>query len=382
MSAIPGTAEQRRAARILIVDDDPKNRRLLEVMLAPEGFILWTADSGEEALAVVAQQRPDLILLDVLMPGMGGYEVAGKIKGNLATKNIPVIMITALDDRDAKMFGLSVGAEDFLTKPVDRGELCMRVRNLLRLKASADEALARRDDSMGMVSHDLRNLLNGIVMSAVMLSDDASDSEEGRRTVAGAKRIQGYAASMNRIIGDLVDVVSIDAGKLALQPERRDAAALLAEAAETGAHAASAKGISLGSATVESALIAHFDRERMLQVLANLISNALKFTERGGAITIRGERTGDELRLSVSDTGMGLPSDMLEAVFERFSQVGGGDRKGLGLGLYISRCIVESHGGRIWAESKPGQGSTFLFTIPGAMEATAPPPVEAGRSLA
>ena len=125
-------------ARILIVDDEAHNRQLLEVLLAPEGFLLQTAASGEEALAIVARQPPDLILLDIMMPGMDGYQVAGKIKRDLATKNILIIMITALEDRNARMLGLSAGAEDFLTKPVDRAELCVRVRNLLRLKAYGD----------------------------------------------------------------------------------------------------------------------------------------------------------------------------------------------------------------------------------------------------
>ncbi|MDP9201397.1 MAG: response regulator [Gemmatimonadota bacterium] len=136
----PGTADH--SARILIVDDERLNRELLEVMLRPEGFLLLTAASGEEALAIVAQQPPDLILLDVMMPGMDGYQVAGKIKGNLATNSIPVIMFTALDDHNARMLGLSAGAEDFLTKPVDRAELCVRVRNLLRLKAYGDKLRA------------------------------------------------------------------------------------------------------------------------------------------------------------------------------------------------------------------------------------------------
>jgi two-component system cell cycle sensor histidine kinase/response regulator CckA len=122
-------------ARILIVDDERLNRQLLQIMLTPEGFHLTTADSGEEAMAVVAHQPPDLILLDIMMSGMDGYQVSAKIKGNPATRNIPIIMITALDDRNARMLGLSAGAEDFLTKPVDRAELCVRVRKLLRLKA-------------------------------------------------------------------------------------------------------------------------------------------------------------------------------------------------------------------------------------------------------
>ena len=125
-------------ARVLIVDDERDNRHLLEVMLATEGFDLRTAATGEEALAMVAEQPPDLILLDIMMPGMDGYEVATQIKADLATRNIPIIMVTALDDRDARMHGLSVGAEDFLTKPVDRAELTVRMRNLLRLKAYGD----------------------------------------------------------------------------------------------------------------------------------------------------------------------------------------------------------------------------------------------------
>ncbi len=125
-------------ARILIVDDERHNRQLLEVMLAPEGYLLHLAESGEEAMACVAEQPPDLILLDIMMPGMDGYEVMSKLKADSATKNIPVIMVTALDDRNARMRGLSTGAEDFLSKPVDRAELCARVRNLLRLKAYGD----------------------------------------------------------------------------------------------------------------------------------------------------------------------------------------------------------------------------------------------------
>jgi PAS domain S-box-containing protein len=125
-------------ARVLIVDDERHNRELLEVMLGPEGLLLQTAASGEEALAKVALEPPDLILLDIMMPGMDGYQVAADIKGSIATKNIPVIMVTALDDRNARLRGLRAGAEEFLTKPVDRVELCVRVRNLLRLKAYSD----------------------------------------------------------------------------------------------------------------------------------------------------------------------------------------------------------------------------------------------------
>jgi PleD family two-component response regulator len=124
---------ERDPYRVLIVDDDRRNRELLEVMLAPEGFRFLMAASGEEALEIVLAESPDLILLDVMMPGMTGYQLASAIKANPVTCSIPVIMITALNDRNSMMFGLNVGAEDFLTKPVDRADLRLRVRNLLRL---------------------------------------------------------------------------------------------------------------------------------------------------------------------------------------------------------------------------------------------------------
>src|SRR3984893_4971855 len=159
-------------ARILIVDDERLNRQLLEVMLAPEGFLLLTAASAEEALAIVAQQPLDLILLDVLMPGMDGYQMTAKIKGTLATKNIPVIMLTNLDDRNARMLGLNAGAEDFLTKPVDRAELRVRVRNLLRIKAYGDK-LRHALDTLESVNAQLdRNTKE--IASAQAIADGAA----------------------------------------------------------------------------------------------------------------------------------------------------------------------------------------------------------------
>ena len=237
-------------------------------------------------------------------------------------------------------------------------------RFLLTERARSDVALSNRDNFLGLVSHDLRNLLGGIVMSAELLAARAPDNEEGTQTVETAARIQRYAARMNRLIGDLIDVASIDAGKLAITPVPGDAATLIAEAVETFQAAASAKGIALQTEIVEGPLLAEFDHDRMLQVLANVIANAIKFTSQGGRIRVRGECAGDELRFSISDTGSGIPGNMLEAIFERFWQIGKDDRRGVGLGLYISRCIVEAHGGKIWAESTLGEGSRLCFTLP------------------
>jgi DNA-binding response OmpR family regulator len=190
----PGIADH--PARILIVDDDPYNRQLLEVMLAPEGYLLQTAARGEDALAMVAQRPPDLILLDIMMPGVDGYEVAGKIKGNLATRNIPVIMVTAMVDRNTRLLGLSAGADDFLTKPIDRAELCVRVKNLLRLKAYGEyverlEEVAQRDRGfLSTVSQELRTPLTSIRESLGLLASGAVGalSDEAVEVVAIAER--------------------------------------------------------------------------------------------------------------------------------------------------------------------------------------------------
>ena len=169
---------------------------------------------------------------------------------------------------------------------------------------------------------------------------------------------------MNRLIGDLIDVASIDAGKLAVVPAMADGAALVREAVDTWAAPSAAKSIKLAIAPASGDTAATLDRERILQVLGNLITNAAKFSPRGSSVTCGVEHVADAVRFYVRDEGVGIPGDKLERIFERFWQVGRNDRRGLGLGLYISRCIVEAHGGRIWAESTPDVGSTFFFTLP------------------
>jgi len=240
-------------------------------------------------------------------------------------------------------------------------------RFLLTERAQSDEDLANRDDFLGIVSHDLRNLLGGVMMTAELLTRLARADDQGKQIVTATTRIQLYVARMNRLVGDLVDVSSIDAGKLAMATTSGDTVVLMAEAVGMFQDTAAAKGLTLVLETAEP-LLAEFDHDRVLQVLANLITNAIKFTPSGGSIRLRGESMGSEgsVRITVRDSGGGIPSDMLEAIFDRFWQVGKDDRRGLGLGLYISRSIVEAHGGKIWAESTLGAGSTLCFTLPAA----------------
>ncbi len=351
-------------ARVLVVDDDRINRTLLEVMLQPEGFEIESAASGEAALLAIATNPPDLVLLDVLMPGMDGYQVASELKRNPVTRHIPLIMITALDDRDTRMLGLAAGAENFMTKPVDRAELCVRVRNMLRLKTSADEAVSHRDAAMGMVSHELRNMLHSIVLNASLLGERAAASDTTGHAAVITKRIRNCTQRMNRLIDDLVDVVSLDAGKMAIKPVRGDVFTSLLDAIEAAAANATGKELTLSCSTASTMLTARFDRARINQVFANLLGNAIKFTPAGGAITVSAVGDGNEVTCTIRDTGPGIPADMIDSIFTRFTQVVANAHDGLGLGLHIAKCIVESHGGRIWVESQMGHGCAFHFTIP------------------
>jgi signal transduction histidine kinase len=225
----------------------------------------------------------------------------------------------------------------------------------------SDDALATRDEFLGVVSHDLRNMLNTIVGSAALIE---RTTLENSAMAMHARRIQRSGARMNRLIGDLVDVASIEAGALAVTRELGDPTGVVMEAVETFQAQATAAGISLVAEIVPPSSRAAFDPARILQVLTNLLSNAIKFTPVNGRIVIRVERVHDDIHFAVSDTGVGIPGDKLEAVFVRFLQVTESDRRGVGLGLYISRAIVLGHGGRIWAESTIGAGSRFCFTLP------------------
>jgi signal transduction histidine kinase len=245
---------------------------------------------------------------------------------------------------------------------------------LLVERNRADTALASRDDFLGMVTHDLRTLLASISLGAAVMVRHAGDDEAGARVRREADRIQRVTGRMNRLVGDLVDVVSIDAGKLHVSPRAEDPQRLVAEMEGAFHAAAAAKGLLFTTHIAPGVTLAQLDFDRVLQVLANLVSNAIKFTPSGGSLTVRVEPDGacPFVRFAVTDTGEGIAAEKLPAVFERFWQALGADRRGLGLGLYISRCIVEAHGGSIGAESTPGRGSTFHFTLP-----TAPPQADA-----
>jgi len=235
---------------------------------------------------------------------------------------------------------------------------------LLVERARADETVATRDTFLAMVSHDLRNLLGTIAMSSALLAtraraQGAADSEDALH----AQRIQRATARMNHLVGDLLDVVSLEAGQLRIVAEPHDAVELVKEAMDAFLPSFTAKGLSLTLEASESSIVTKFDHDRLLQVLANLLSNAFKFTEPGGKVVLSIERAGADVRFSVTDTGPGIPADRRAMIFERFRQITS-DRRGLGLGLFISKSIVEAHGGTLWADTQEPHGAALRFTIP------------------
>ncbi len=255
-------------------------------------------------------------------------------------------------------------AEDLIARlPLERVSTDRRLR---RERLSSDAAVSHRDDFLGIVSHDLRDLLGGIVTASTMLMREAAEGDEGASARDGGRRIQRYASRMKRLLDDLTDVVSIDAGRLSVTPVTGDLVPVIREAVQALRGGADPKDITLEFTPPPGPVTATFDAMRVLQVLTNVIANSVKFTPGGGRISVACESADSGALVSVTDTGPGIAPELLEAIFERFRQAPTHDRRGLGLGLYISRCLIEAQHGTIWAQSQPGRGTTVSFTLPRA----------------
>ncbi|MEP6592773.1 MAG: HAMP domain-containing sensor histidine kinase [Acidobacteriota bacterium] len=236
-------------------------------------------------------------------------------------------------------------------------------------RARADHALAMRDDFMGIVSHDLLNMLNVTLGLSSLIEQEVKRENHTETVTAHVRRVQRSGARMRRLVGDLVDVASIEAGRLAVTRAAGYPEEVVTEAVETFQAQALGKAITLTADIAPALPAVEFDAARILQVLSNLLNNALKFTPPQGTVVVSLEQVAHDVVCRVSDTGEGIPDDKLEAVFDRFVQITKNDRRGVGLGLFISKCIILGHGGRIWAENREGQGSTFCFTLPVSADA-------------
>ena len=240
------------------------------------------------------------------------------------------------------------------------------LRHEQHAREHAEDRILTRDELLAIVSHDLRSPLDVIVINAALLAGNPPPGELGARYVKWARSIERSAGVMDRLLSDLLDVARFDGGEFRVVPEDHDAVSLVKECVETFAPLASHHGIRLDVDLPASPVNARYDHDRMVQVLSNLLRNAIQFTKAGGSIMISLTPLADGCRIAVSDTGRGIPEGQLTRIFERFHRVNVADRQGLGLGLYISKRIIDAHRGQIWVESHVGRGSTFFITLPSA----------------
>lgn len=362
--------------RILAVDDSPDNLFLVQTILEDKGYKVSLAEDGRTALAQIEQAPPDLILLDVMMPGMDGYEVTRRVRQNRQRLGfIPILLITA-HQQSSVVEGLDAGADDFIRKPVDMDELLARVRSLLRLKHSIDEQqrLSRqREDFVSRLTHDLRTPLVAADRTLNLLLQDAFGE-----TTTDMQDIMGVMIQSNKnllqMVNTLLEVYRHDAGNKNLTFSPVDLRTVAQEVVKELAPLAEAQSLQLRIEEVNDAEmplnpIVLGDRLELHRVLTNLVGNAIKFTDQG-VITIQltpgCSSAGEPLSwvcVKVRDTGSGIPPEDQAMLFERFRQ-GDHKRAGSGLGLYLSRRIVEAHQGMIEVQSTVGEGSCFTIRLP------------------
>ncbi len=363
-----------RTDRILAVDDSPDNLFLVQAILEEKGYQVSFAENGRTALAQIEQSPPDLILLDVMMPGMDGYEVTRRVRRNQRRLGfIPILLITA-HQQSSVVEGLDAGADDFIRKPLlDMDELLARVRSLLRLKHSIDEQQRlsqQREDFVSRLTHDLRTPLVASDRTLNLLLDEALGPVTPEMHEIMAAMVQSNK-NLLQMVNTLLEVYRHDAGSKALTFSPVNLPELVQEVLQELMPLAQAQNLTLQmlSDADTAQLIVLGDRLELRRVLTNLIGNALKFTD-AGSVTLRvapRAPTADEPRrllcVTVEDTGAGISPDDQITLFERFRQ-GNHKRAGSGLGLYLSHRIIEAHQGRLEVKSELGQGSCFTICLP------------------
>jgi two-component system, sensor histidine kinase and response regulator len=351
-------------ANILIVDDTPANLSVLTTMLQQYGYKVRPAISGDVAITAVNREKPDLILLDITMPGKNGYEVCEILKSSPDTRDIPIIFISALDAIDDKMKAFHVGGVDYITKPFHVEEVQARVNAHLQLQEQRrriEELVTFKDEMMRVVSHDLKNPIGLILGYAeMMLEDEETD-------LNSLKKIHRGASTMLNLVTDLLDVARTESHlPLDLQPE--NLLSVLKECIAYFEYASSQKNISLTLDESQNNVIVHVDRPRLVQVLSNLMGNAIKYTPENGQVAVSIELLSENgVRVHVRDNGLGIPAQDVPHIFEKFYRVQAESHRkneGTGLGLAIAHGIMEKHNGSIGVVSELGQGSDFYIDLP------------------
>jgi two-component system, sensor histidine kinase and response regulator len=374
------------AKRLLLVDDDPRKLSLLQVHVTAIGHTCLLARSGAEALEVFDRERPDLVLLDVFMPGLDGMDVLTHIRARDGEGYVPVILVTASTDRDARVRGLRAGADEFLEVPIDRAILEARVRTLLKLKATTDELAARnaalerlqreQQELTNFLVHDLKGPIGVLkmVMEGVRESLTPDQGELAESLLDGEESV----VRLRGMVEELLAVSRLEQATFPLRREPIEVGALLTTVSEMYAREAKDRGVSVqlqGGAVANTSA----DRGLLRRVLENLLDNSLRHTPPGGRVVLGSRATARGLEVVVSNTSPPIPLDEREVIFEKFSRGKGSveGRGNAGLGLYFCKRAIEAHGGRIRVEQTSEFPTSFVLSLPGnqglrAVEATAP----------
>lgn len=359
-------------ANVLVVDDTVENLRLIASMLGQQGYEVRPVTNGRQALLAVERDPPDLILLDINMPDMNGYEVCARLKQQEALRDVPVIFLTALSDVADKIRAFEVGGVDYITKPFRMEEVHARVRTHLALQRTSRELEQRnarlreleqlRDDLVHMIVHDMRSPLMVLRGHLELLRQGgvgklSADAEQDLRCALEA------TDHLKSMANELLDVSRLEEGKLPLSLEPHDLVALVGEVAE-GIRVLDRERV----IQVEGpkALLVTCDGRLLRRVVENLLSNAVKHTPAGGAIEVVITSPGERARVVVADHGPGIPAEERRRIFDKFTGATAlreGTYHSAGLGLAFCKLAVEAHGGRIGVEPRKPRGSSFWFEL-------------------
>jgi signal transduction histidine kinase len=361
---------------LLLVDDDPTARQVAQAILAQDTYAFRHASGGEAALALIVEKEPDLVLLDVMMPGIDGFEVCRRIRKMPTRAYLPIMMITALDSPKDLARGLDAGADDFISKPVPRVELRARVRSMLRIRHQHLELVQQarmlrelnnqREDLVRMVVHDLRSPVTAIQLaaSALIANDKATRAEQE----ADLRLIKEEARRVGNYLEEMLLLARQEEGRLSLSFERVDLGAVARETIHALRPVAKARGITIKSAAEGDTGVVLGDAALLRRVVDNLLTNAIKFSPRNTMVEVHVGVDGSDVTLDVVDEGLGVPEEMRGRIFEKYEIVkvraAGGPQTGLG--LPFCRTVVEAHGGYISCLPREGRGSRFHVKFPAA----------------
>ena len=341
---------------ILAVDDIPDNLLLVQLALEQEGYRVILANDGVTALKQINLAPPSLILLDVMMPGMDGYEVTRRIRKNKSIPFIPILLVTAREE-SSLVEGLDAGADEFVRKPFQIDELQARVRSMLRLKETIDQ----RENFVSCLTHDLRTPLVAANRMLDLIGQQAFGEINGEQEEA-ISNIVSSNQNMLQMLNTLLETHHYELGQKTLSFIPVDLHQLILEVVTELQPLATEKGLELQQDLTKDVAEVQGDRLELRRVVTNLIGNAIKFTDTG-TVTVSLAQKNSEVVVQVQDSGIGISPEDQKAVFQRYHQ-GNHRRAGKGLGLYLCQQIINAHQGELTLRSQVGQGTTFTFSIP------------------